>query len=214
MKEFMRSLHVLAVALWFGSVVFFTITGLLVFRSFEDVSRAVDRPLWLPNQPVYDQPSPGPGFPDPLRLEQGSRAAGVAVSRILPVFYALQVGCGVVALLTGLLLARGTEGGAHRWRLGLATLALVTALGGFWLEGEVSRLKEPRNRLTDEALTMTAPPAEKIEAARAARAAFGKWHGYSLIQNFATMLLVTGLTLLVPALCRRAESDRRDVAGA
>ena len=206
MNALLRSLHVLAVALWFGSVVFFTLMGLLLFGAFADASRAEERPEWLPLPPIYAQPSPGPGFPDPLRLEQGSRAAGVAVSRILPVYYALQVGCGAVALLTALFLARSAEGGAHRCRVALALVALLTALGGWWLEGEVSRLREPRNALTDEVLKMTSPPAEKVETARQARATFGKWHGYSLVQNFATLGLVAGLTLLVPAVCRGARS--------
>ncbi len=204
MNALFRGLHVLSVALWFGSGVFFTLMGVILFPSFAEVSRlpAEERPLWLPMQPAYDQPSPGPGFPDPLRLEQGSRAAGVAVARILPVCYGLQIGCGLVALLTALILARGTEGGAHKWRSGLAAVALLTALAGWWLEGEVSRLREPRNTLTDALLTTTSPPAEQVEGARLARATFGTWHGYSLIQNFTTLFLVTGLTLLVPSLCR------------
>jgi Domain of unknown function (DUF4149) len=229
MNALLRSLHVWAVALWLGSVVFFTIAGLLIFRAFEAESRlpADERPVWLPVPPAYARPSPGPGFPDPMRLEQGSRAAGVAVSRIFPVYYGLQVGCGVVALLTALLLPRGAEGGAYQWRMALALLALLTghpeseeqkeqgqlrialallalltALGGWWLEGEVSRLREPRNRLTDEVLTMTAPSVEMVEEARQARATFGTWHGYSLIQNFTTLFLVAGLTRLVLPLCR------------
>lgn len=202
MNALVRSLHVLAVAVWLGSVVFFTITGLLVFRAFEDVSRDEARPEWLPLPPIYARPSPGPGFPDPLRLEQGSRAAGVAVGRVFPVYYGLQAGCGAAALLTALLLARSAEGGAHRRRVALALSALLTVLGGWWLEGEVSRLRGPRNDLTDAVLKMSAPPAEEVEAARQARAAFGKWHGYSLVQNFATLGLVAGLTLLVPPTCR------------
>ena len=207
MNALLRSLHVLSVALWFGSVAFFSLMGLLLFQSFADVSRlpAEERPAWLPVPPAYDQASPGPGFPDPLRLEQGSRAAGVAVSRILPVYYGLQVGCGAVAVLTALLLARAAGGGAHRVRTALAIVALLTALGGWWLEGEVSRLRGPRNELTDAVLATASPSAERVEEARLARATFGTWHGYSLLQNFATLFLVAGLTLLVPALGRGGE---------
>ena len=211
MKAMLQSLHVLAVALWFGSAVFFTLTGLLLFDSFKEVSRrpAEERPSWLPVPSAYEQPSPGPGFPDPLRLEQGSRVVGEAVSVILPVYYGLQLICGAVVMLTTVYLARFEGGGAHLWRIVLAFLAVFTTLGGSWLEGEVSRLREPRNRLTDEVLTMTAPPAEKVEEARLARATFGTWHGYSLVQNFTTLFLVTGLTLLVPALCRGPSSRDR-----
>jgi hypothetical protein len=202
MNALLRSLHVLAVALWFGSVVFFTLSGVLLFGAFADVSRDEERPEWFPLPAIYAGPSPGVGFPDPLRLEQGSRAAGVAVGRIFPAYYGLQAGCGAVALLTAIFLARSPEGGAHRLRVALALLGLLTVLGGWWLEGEVSRLRGPRNALTDEVLRMSSPPAEKVEEARKARATFGTWHGYSLVQNFATLGLAAGLTLLVPALCR------------
>src|SRR5262245_61936981 len=138
MSKLLRSLHVLAVALWFGSVAFFSVAGLLIFNAFEEVSRKESRDLWLPLAPEFARPSPGAGFPDPLRLEQGSRAAGVAVSKIFPVYFALQVGCGVVALLTALVLARGGEGTAHRWRIVLAGLALASVLVGWWLEVRVS----------------------------------------------------------------------------
>lgn len=206
MKALARSVHVFAVAVWLGSVVFFTITGLLVFRSFAEVSREETRPEWLPLPPIYAQPSPGPGFPDPLRLEQGSRAAGEALSSVFVVYYGLQAMCGAVLILTIVYLGRFEEGGPHMRRTIITFLAVLTVWGGWWLEIQVSRLRETRNRLTDEVLTMTAPPAEKVEAARQARAAFGTWHGYSLVQNFATLGLVVGLTLLVPSLCRGTRS--------
>ncbi|NBO91759.1 MAG: hypothetical protein EBV06_05540, partial [Planctomycetia bacterium] len=99
-----RIMHALSVSLWFGSVVFFTVAGLLIFQAFEQVARqeAADRPSWLPVASLYAGVSPGQGFPEPLRLEQGSRAAGVAVSGIFPFYYAVQTGCAVVALLTAL----------------------------------------------------------------------------------------------------------------
>jgi hypothetical protein len=76
---------------------------------------------------------------------------------------------------------------------------------GWWLEMRVSELRVPRNELTDQVLTSSNPTPEEIEQAREARAIFGRWHGYSLLQNFATLALATGLTLLLPGL-----SDRRD----
>src|SRR5262245_23763324 len=118
MYTVLRASHVLAVALWFGSVAFFTFAPLLLFNAFAEVSRepAERRPLWLPLPAAFDQPSPGEGFPEPLRLEQGTRAAGLAVGSIFPAYYGLQAGCGIVALLTALLLARAEQGAAHRWR--------------------------------------------------------------------------------------------------
>src|SRR5260370_26157027 len=87
MLALLRTLHVLSLAIWLGSVVFFTIAGLLIFGAFEEVSRLPreQRPLWFPLPEVYDRDSPGEGFPEPLRLEQGNRAAGQAVGKICPV---------------------------------------------------------------------------------------------------------------------------------
>jgi acyl phosphate:glycerol-3-phosphate acyltransferase len=202
MLPLLRLLHVFCVALWFGSVAFFTVAGVLIFDSFRKESElpAEKRPLWFPVPEALDRPSPGDGFPDPLRLEQGSRAAGVAVGGIFPVYYALQAGCGLVAVLTALALARHGEGAGHRWRSLLSLLALATVLGGWWLETRVAELREPRNTLTDRALASASPSPELLEEARQARADFLRWHAYSLVQNFATLLLVAGVTALVPAL--------------
>jgi hypothetical protein len=199
MLPLLRVTHVFAVALWLGSVAFFTVAGLLIFQSFRDVSAlpADQRPTWLPLPEMFARESPE-GFPTPLRLEQGSRAAGVAVSGIFPVYYVTQAACGVVALLTALLLARGGEGRGHGVRLALCALALATALGGWWLERRVTELRVPRNELTDQVLATPTPPAELLAEARAARAEFGRWHGYSLIQNFATLVCVAGITLSIP----------------
>lgn len=203
MLSLLRVLHVLAVSLWFGSVAFFSLAGLLIFQAFADVSRLEpDDPArrWLPVAPLYAGPSPGDGFPEPLRLEQGSRAAGVAVSRIFPFFYALQTACALTATATALLLARQDVGAHPRWRSWLCLAALVTVLGGWWLEIRVRELRDPRNQLTDQALATSPPSPERLAEARDARAAFGRWHGYSLLQNFLTLGLVTGLTILLPSL--------------
>jgi acyl phosphate:glycerol-3-phosphate acyltransferase len=200
MLSLLRVTHVFAVALWFGSVAFFTVAGLLIFQSFRDVSAlpADQRPPWLPLPEAFARESPD-GFPNPLRLEQGSRAAGVAVGGIFPVYYATQAGCGVVALLTALLLARGDEGRGDGVRLALCGLALATVLGGWRLERRVTELRVPRNELTDQALASPSP-AGLIDEAREARAEFGRWHGYSLIQNFVTLVLVAGVTFYIPSL--------------
>ena len=97
---FCKTLHVLAVGLWFGSVAFFTVAALLIFQAFEDLSLKPEseRP-WFPVPAMFQQDPPSAKFPDPLRKEQASRAAGVAVSRIFPTYYGLQLGCGIVALL-------------------------------------------------------------------------------------------------------------------
>jgi hypothetical protein len=198
MFSFVKTLHVLAVALWFGAVAFFSVAGVLIFQAFQEESARPrdERPLWLPLPAAFEHESPGAGFPSPLRLEQGSRAAGVAVSKVFPVYYGLQLGCGVVALLTALATARSGEGKAPSWRIALCALAVATVAVGWWLERKVHDLREPRNELTDVVLLATSPTEEQVEKARQARAAFGRWHGYSLIQNFATLALTAAVTVL------------------
>jgi hypothetical protein len=205
MIPFLRSLHLLALSCWFGSLVFFSIVGLLIFNAFEEVARlpSESRPLWLPLPAEFSRDSLGKGFPEPIRLEQGSRAAGVAVSKIFPVYYALQTGCALVALLSALVLARSSLGTGHRLRVWLAAIALATVLLGWGLEVYVAELRVPRNTLTDEVLI--ASEQGPIEEARAARAKFGMWHGMSLLQNFATLAVVFWLVLLVPGMCLQKE---------
>src|SRR5947209_6328976 len=121
---FLKTLHVLSVALWFGSVAFFTVAGLLIFEAFTALSSvpAADRPVWFPLPEAFAKSAPGEGIPDPQK-EQGSRAAGMAVSRIFPVYYGMQLGCAVVALLTALVVGRSGEGRGHGWRISLCVLA-------------------------------------------------------------------------------------------
>jgi hypothetical protein len=181
-----RTLHQLSVALWFGSVAFFTVSGLLIFQAFEEVALGAERPAWMPTVPLYSG-TPPEGFPEPLAREQGSRAAGVAVSGVFPFFFALQTACAVVALAT----TWGVGGG---WRKGLCVLGLLIALSGWGIERWVHHLRFPRNDLTDAALADPTP--EKVQQARAARAAFGMWHGISLLVNFAALGATLGLAAL------------------
>ena len=218
MQSLSKTLHVLAIALWFGAAVFFTLSGVLMFQAFEEVavkpqasprseeeenSRSAEhRPLWLPVPPPFQRDPLGEGFPDPTRKEQGSRAFGVAVGKLFPFYYGLQLACGVAALVTALAMARSGEGRGHGWRIALCALALATVGLGWWLETVVADLRGPRDKLTDDVLIASHPTPELLERARAARAAFGRWHGYSLMQNFTTLALVavlTGLAAHLPA---------------
>ena len=195
MSCLVKTIHVLAVALWFGAVAFFTVSGLLIFGAFERESLKVadEREAWFPPASLYEgEAPPDAKFPEPLRKEQGSRAAGVAVGEIFPVYFLLQAGCGAVAVLTALVLALGQGGRLNGVRLVVCVLALAAVLGGWWLERKVHDLRGPRNQLTDAVLASPSPTTEQVEQANAARAEFGKWHGISLLANFATL----GLTLV------------------
>jgi hypothetical protein len=214
-----KTAHVLAVGLWFGAAVFFTASGVLMNRAFEELSSKPDaapapgsRPAWFPVPDLYRHAPLGPGFPDPSRKEQGSRAFGVAVRPLFPFYYALQLGCGLVALLAAAGLAwpppRKEEGGRRkeenreapaapplaRLRVGLCAFALLSVAVGWWVETVVADLRGPREQRTDDALRATNPTPELLAEARGAREAFVTWHGFSLLQNFTTLAVVAVLT--------------------
>ena len=203
-----RILHVLAVALWFGAGVFFTfVVGLSLFGTFERVSATPpdQRPLWLPAPPELEKPRPSERFPDPLRQEQGSRIAGAAVGPMFFPYYALQVGCGAVALFTAL--AWAGRGGVHRARVVILLLAVAGAGFGWWLERRVEQRREVRSRASDVVLLSTSPSSAQAQEADAARADFGIWHTYSLFANLATLALVTAATALAAYLPSRTHDQ-------
>jgi acyl-phosphate glycerol 3-phosphate acyltransferase len=224
-----KVLHVLSVGLWFGTVVFFTLAGVLIFDAFGKEAAKPDtgaktpgaqdqRPVWFPVPPEMNKEPPGPKFPNPLRLEQGTRAAGLAVSPLFPWYYGIQIVCALVATLTavGWCLSLG-KGPLLRTRAVVLAVALLTVAAGWWLEGVVSALRVPRNDLTDQVLISASPSPEEIQAAEKARADFGMWHGFSLIQNFATLLLVTIAMAMAANLPARVDSRQpgaRDAADA
>src|SRR5262249_24394683 len=151
---------------------------------------AAERPLWFPLPAAYDRAPPSDRFPDPLRLEQGSRAAGAAVAPLFPWFYGVQAGCGLLAPVPALARAATPRGRGPTLRAAALALALAGVGVGWWLERKVVELRMPRNDLTDEVLLNPSPSADLIQRAVDARAAFGTWHGYSLIVNFLTLVLV------------------------
>ena len=69
-----KTIHVLALGLWFGTLCFFTVAGLTLFQTFDEISLKVQdaRPLWFPLPEAYAKERPSDQFPDPLRKEQGS----------------------------------------------------------------------------------------------------------------------------------------------
>ncbi len=196
MSGLARTLHVLAVGLWFGSAVFFTVTGLVVFDTFERLTAEPgdQRPAWLPLPPLYDKPPPSPRFPQPLRKEQGARVAGAVVGPLFPIYFGLQAGCGAVAFLTALGWSRA--GGVHALRVTVLLTALACVAGGWLLARVVGDLRGPRDDTTDAVLRISAPSAAEVAAAEAARRAFTRWHLASVLLNLATLALVAVAAVL------------------
>src|SRR5262249_31303925 len=136
MNSLTRTLHVLAVGLWFGTVVFFSfVVGLSLFGHFEDLAKKTDRPLWFPLPREYAGDPPSNKFPDPLRKEQGTRAAGFAVSPMFTWYFAIQAVCAIIALATALGWSRFPRN-VHTLPTVVLSVALLSVAVGWWLEGE------------------------------------------------------------------------------
>lgn len=184
-----KTIHVLAVGLWFGSTVFFSfVVGLSLFRTFGEWSEKTERPFWLPLPNELKGNPPSPSFPDPLRKEQGSRIAGAAVGPMFTWYYAVQLVCGILAVTTAFAWFNG--GTVHQVRFFVLAIALAAVGIGWWLEHEVSARRIVRGQTSDAVLQSPKPTPEMIKTADEARADFGRWHFYSLAANLATILLV------------------------
>ncbi len=201
-----KTLHVLAVGLWFGSAVFFTLVALSLFGSFEAEARKPqkERAVWFPVAAPFDRDAD-------LRKEQGTRAAGFAVGPLFDYYFLLQGVCGFIAAVTALGWTRAEPGRrVHRVRAVVMLLALGTVVAGWPIERYVSELRDVRNRAVDAELQSELKGPSSGEArpqlaaeAKAARAEFGRWHGYSLLLNFVTMILVTVAMALTARLPER-----------
>jgi glycerol-3-phosphate acyltransferase PlsY len=200
MLAFSKILHVLALGLWFGTVVFFTfVVGLVLLHTFEAeaLKPAEQRADWFP---IWDYPNDkvdSARLPDPLRKEQGTRAFGAAVSPLFDWYYGIQGVCALLTLATAFAWSSRKEQRIHRLRTLVLLVATLTVGVGWWLERKVSDLREPRVQAMNAVLKSTSPTAEEIARAEQTRAAFGHWHTISLLDNFLTLLLTTVAMALV-----------------
>jgi hypothetical protein len=206
-----KTVHVLSLGLWFGTVIFFTfVVGLSLFRTFGEWSqKESDRPLWLPLPQEYAKEPPSEHFPQPLRKEQGSRVAGAAVGPMFSWYFGIQAVCALLALATAysFCCATGSTGTVSKVRMIVLIVAVISVGVGWWLEREVEARRVPRNDLTDAVLRSPAPTPEQVQQANDARADFGRWHGYSLMVNFLTLIMVTIGMALAAQLPSTADSQ-------
>ncbi|HTU89640.1 MAG TPA: glycerol-3-phosphate 1-O-acyltransferase PlsY [Gemmataceae bacterium] len=188
-----KILHVLALGLWFGTVVFFSfVVGLNLFGTFERVAAEApgEREVWFPMWTAYDGPSPDLALPNPLRKEQGTRAAGVALVPLFNWYFGIQAGCAVLATATALWWGRRGAGRVHSLRAGILLAALVTVVLGWRLMLVVEDMRESRNGTFDAMVRQSTLHAEDVRPAIEARQAFVRWHLASLGVNMATVLLI------------------------
>lgn len=132
-----RVLHVLAMSLWFGGGVFFSLVAApQLFATFQSFINA--RPEYLP-------------LPTDLNEDRANRLAGAAVGPMFPPYFALQGACGLVALATALAFARREpESRVHRVRFVVLAIAMAGVLAGWPLVAKVSELRVAR--YADESL--------------------------------------------------------------
>jgi hypothetical protein len=201
MSTLAKTLHLYAVGLWFGTLVFFSLAGALLFPAFEKLTTS-ERPTWLPAPEKWAKPQSSPTFVD-LNKEQGSRLAGAAVGPLFPWYFGIQTVCALVALVTAL--AWAGRGGVHRLRAGVLAAALVAVGLALWLGHVVEGLRGPRYQLTDPVLQSPNPSSEEMAAAQKARTEFLTWHTYGLIDNFVILVLVAVALALAARLPGAAE---------
>lgn len=184
-----KTIHVLALGFWFGMAVFFTfVVALNLFGAFETEAAkpASERPLWFPLPKEFDQDAAA-------RKDQGTRAAGFAISPLFAWYFPLQGLCGFLAAATALGWPRlAPAERVHRVRAGLLILGLLLVVIGYPVERQVSQLRVERGQAMDAVLRLqgTAPEAIQTTAAEL-RSAFGTWHGYSVLLNLGTVFVVT-----------------------
>lgn len=202
MLQITKSLHVLALGLWFGASVFFTfVVAFSLFGTFETLGEKDKRETWFPRPKMYrdaDNIVNGP-------REQGTRAAGHAIGPMFVWYFGLQGACGFIALATALPFLKQPSG-LHRWRVNLLIAAIVLVLAGWPLERHVSELRGPRNQSMETYLRDREDVAN-AQAMADARAAFGMWHGMSVLLNLATIVCVTAAMALAGNLECRASKE-------
>jgi acyl-phosphate glycerol 3-phosphate acyltransferase len=198
-----KTLHVLAVGLWFGTAVFFTfVVTLSLFQSFESEAQKpkAERPAWFRFPDELDRDAA-------LRKEQGSRAAGFAVGPLFDYYFLLQGLCGFAAAVTALGWARGAAARVHKVRAVVVLLALGTVVAGWPIERKVGELRDLRNQAVDRERAQPSQ-AELVAQADTLRKEFRDWHLYSLLLNFVTLILVT----VAMALAARLPEQRAPAA--
>ena len=208
MLQLTKTLHVLALGLWFGMAVFFTfVVAFSLFGSFENLAQQPKRESWFQQPRLYRDVMDEINAPK----EQGTRAAGYAIGPLFLWYFTLQGACGFIALATALpWTKREPEARVHRWRVGLLLAGIVCVLIGWPLERKVSELRVPRNGATEAFLAEPNNVNKKAEM-HEARTAFGRWHLASVLVNLLTIVCVTGAMALAGNLETRVGAAANNV---
>ena len=205
MIQLTKSLHVLALGMWFGMAIFFTfVVAFSLFGSFDAAARQDPREPWFPAPTRFLEKR---GDVEAMK-EQGSRAAGHAIGPLFVWYFILQGACGFVALATAVPFLKQPSS-MHRWRVNLLIAAVALVLIGWPLERQVHALREPRN-LTMDAYLADRTDEAKVNAKNEAHAEFFRWHSYSVMVNLACVICVTAAMALAGNLTGGVQLSRPD----
>jgi hypothetical protein len=178
MNTLLRVVHLFALALWLGSVTFFSFfTALPIIRHME--TQAVRPNYWL--------------HPHVSDKKQGVRLAGDALEPVFARYFYLQVLCGAAAFFTVGAWHRPLGRSALVPRTVLALAFVLACLNAFWLAPRVHELREERY------------VADSQVAAKAAED-FGAWHNISLAADMIGLVGVT-VALVMAGRAGRSEGS-------
>src|SRR5262249_30756798 len=122
-----KTVHVLALGLWFGSSVFFSLVAApAIFETFAALAEAPPeaRPAWLPAS---------------FAKENATQLAGLAVGPIFPWYFLLEGTCGLLTVATALAWLRAEPRSiVHKLRFYLLATALATVVIGWPIAQQVS----------------------------------------------------------------------------
>jgi acyl-phosphate glycerol 3-phosphate acyltransferase len=190
-RALIRTVHVIAVGLWFGGAGFFNYAAAGMFRTFEEVvvTAPSDRTANVPVVP----PESDPVRKQAVEKNLARALAGAAVGPIFPAYFAMQAVCGIAAVATAATWLRADGGRrVHRVRVWVTGVGLITVLIGSAVSAVVSDLRVKR---------FAADPTVAAEAVEA----FNSWHAVSLGLSSVTILLA-GIALALAAHMPRDDS--------
>jgi acyl phosphate:glycerol-3-phosphate acyltransferase len=175
-----RALHILALGIWLGSIVFFNLLAApTIFASFRELAKSEpsDRTAHI---------TINAGLNDTQKEQLGNALAGAAVGPIFPKFFLLQSVCGFVVALTALGWCR-TPRRLNRWRFCCALIAWSLPVFASHVADKVAGLRVARYS-PDHAV------------AEAAKRDFAEWHVHSLALSLLILLVVFALMLMAARL--------------
>ncbi len=190
MLKLTKAIHVLSMGLWFGTIIFFSfVVGLTMFNTMQDITHSTKSYPW------FQVPSTFASATDPIDgpYEYGVRIAGTLISPMFLWYFLIQGFCGFLALAScWSWQSQFPHQKIHRWRFTILALAFATVVLGWPIERTVHDLRAVRHEKMDQYFAAGQSSKEELQKeALEAKADFGRWHGYSLLLNFATIALVT-----------------------